>query len=484
MTITERTLDLPFMPRPGPQIADRAIGNASAREGGQAQAVAKTAAFLVNGDTYFRHLSEALSAARQSIWIIGWDFNPDILLEPEKSDETLGDRLHALVDANPMLEVRILVWALGPVYSGKSLRLLRRQQFPRNPRIQLQFHMHRDIRGSHHQKIVCIDDDRAYVGGIDLTARRWDTWRHRIRDALRRDPRGQSYDPLHDVQVTVTGDAAARLGDVARFRWLQATGEALPPVQVVPDGTPPAKSEPGCTALLSEIPVAVAITDLASGSREGVAATLDMIRRARRHLYIEAQYLASFRVAEALADRLQESDGPEVVIICTLSSHGFIEKMLMANNRDRIIRRLRQVDHHDRFRVYYPVVPVEAGAAEMVEVLVHSKLLIADDDCLRIGSSNLNNRSECMDSECDLILSAVTPDHRNAIRDLRDALLGEYFGVDGGVVTARMAEDGSLIGTIEALNTRPRGLRPFVVDPKGSITPVAGTSLLDPMPGG
>lgn len=478
MTAFESILDLPLLSQRGGTGVSRDRSRAPGQAGsGLPCGIADEAAFLVNGDSYFSTLAKALPKAKRSIWIIGWDFNPDIRLEPVQSSQTLGDLLHGLVDANPELEINILVWALGPLYSGKSLRLFRRRQFPRNPRIRLHFHMHPDIRGSHHQKIVCIDDHIAFVGGIDLTAKRWDNWWHRSRDRLRRDPKGEAYDPLHDVQAMVTGEAAHLVGDVARHRWLSATGERK---ECLPAASVPAP-RPASAPAMKQVPVTVALTDGSVKRYDGMTVTRDVIHGAGRHLYIETQYLASFSLAESLAERLQEPDGPEIVIICTRSSHGFLEKMLMANNRDRIIRRLKQADRHDRFRIYYPVVPdPKAGKTGEKEVLVHSKLLIADEAMLRIGSSNINNRSECMDTECDILFTATGDHHGEAIGALRDSLVGEHLGVDGMRIRELLTENRSLIRTIESLNVGLRGLREFPVDVAGSTAPLPGTELLDP----
>ncbi|MGO7897399.1 phospholipase D-like domain-containing protein [Rhizobium ruizarguesonis] len=457
-------------------------GSALSPEGSAAKA-----AFLINGNSYFAELACALRQARRTIWIVGWDFNPNIRLEPDKSDETLADLLHALAAANPKLEIRILIWALGPVYSGKSLQPLRKKNFPRNARIDLRFELQPTLRGCHHQKLVSIDDAVSFIGGIDLTSRRWDTWLHRAKDKLRRDPEGVSYDPLHDVQAMVTGDAARLIGDIARRRWENATGEShLSLAENVPFAWPDDLAVP-----LKEIAVRFALTEpstaLRPGISDGIAMTLDVIARARRQLYIEAQYLASFRVADAIAARLQEEDGPEVVIICTRSSHGLIERIVMGGNRDRVIRRLKRADRADRLRVYYAVVPgpIVPGPVTVkeseVEVLVHSKLIIADDELVRIGSSNLNNRSEGMDGECDMLVEAGNDAHRRAIAELRNRLLSEYLGTTPESFAAAFMQSGSLIEAVEALNDGPRGLREFTVELSGSISPIFGTAIFDPL---
>ena len=49
--------------------------------------------------------------------------------------------------------------------------------------------------------------------------------------------------------------------------------------------------------------------------REIEALYLAAIRARERTLYIESQYLASRTIAEAIAARLREPDGPEIVLV-------------------------------------------------------------------------------------------------------------------------------------------------------------------------
>src|SRR5690606_28770237 len=133
----------------------------------------------------------------------------------------------------------------------------------------------------------------------------------------------------------------------------------------------------------------------------------------RRHIYIESQYFAFFGLAHIIEQHLQSPDGPEIVTIVTRASHGLVEKIMMGYNRDRLIRRLKRADRYNRLRVMYPVVP--DGEDGEQDVLIHSKLLIIDDRFLRLGSSNLNNRSEGLDTEADIAVEAKAEDCSRAI---------------------------------------------------------------------
>src|SRR3569832_2150888 len=81
--------------------------------------------------------------------------------------------------------------------------------------------------GSHHQKVVVIDDQLAFAGGLDLTLGRWDTPDHVPDDPRRIELNPAPARPYHDVQVAVSGAAARALGELARERWRCATGKKL-----------------------------------------------------------------------------------------------------------------------------------------------------------------------------------------------------------------------------------------------------------------
>lgn len=434
--------------------------------------------FIVDGSDYYLALKDVLPRAEKTIWIIGWDFDPDIRLDPKGSTETLGNFLRAVVDARPELEIRILVWAMGPVYSGKSLKLFRESGWLSHDRIDLRFDSRHPLRGSHHQKIVVIDDRLAFVGGIDLTARRWDDQSHAAHNPFRVSPDGTPYDPVHDLQAAVTGDVARDLGDLARRRWARATGEKLSRTALDGDLWPGNVEQ-----ALSGCKVALSLTEpgfgLRRGKRQAMRLTLDALWSARRHIYMETQYLAFFGVADCLTRRLSEPSGPEVVIVLTRASHGFLEKVVMGGNRDRLIRRLKRADRYGRLRVTYPVVPGDDGGEH--DVLIHSKLLVIDDRFVRIGSSNLNNRSEGLDTEADIGIEAGSQGCAASIAGLRNRLLAEHLDATEDEVGKAIARTGSLIRTIDALNTRPRGLRDMeVAVDEGEVDPVWGTDIVDP----
>lgn len=435
---------------------------------------------LVDGEAYFQALEGVLEQACDEIWIIGWDFNPDIPIRPDvPHSPTLGAFLLRLVEERPGLTIRVLVWAMGPVYSGKSLKMFRKRRWSSHPRIRLAFDSRHPIRGSHHQKFVVVDDRVAFVGGIDLTAKRWDTSDHRVDDPRRTMPSGERYEPVHDMQVAMDGDAARLAGEVARRRWLHATDETVPVC-----ARQSAAGLGDIAADMIDASIAFARTEPAirgrPAAREAMDLTLAALSAARRHIYIESQYFASKTICDLLCEKLADPAGPEVVVISTLSSHGTIERLVLGANRDRFIRRLSQCDKHGRLRAFYPVVPKPDGTEQ--EIIIHSKTIVVDDVFLRVGSSNLNQRSEGLDTELDVAIEARTDAQRARIVTLRDRFVAEHLGAEPEVFGAAVRAQGSFVRAIDAFNTRERGLRPFQqAEGRGAIDPVFGTGLVDPV---
>ena len=445
---------------------------------------ADRASVLIDGAPYFAHLEAALRKAQRSILIIGWDFDGSIRLRPDVPAEDsppLGPLLRSLLEERPGLEIRILVWSVAVVHApGAPGPLIFGADWQDHPRLQLKLDTHHPLYAAHHQKIVCIDDSLAFVGGMDLTVERWDTHRHACNDLTRRKDDGSIYEPVHDLQMAMDGDAARSIAEVGYERWKFATGEELMPSPSESDPWPP-----GLAPDFRNAPIAIARTYPAWGEQpaanEAAALTLDALSAARKTIYIEAQYMTAPYVGDVLERHLADPDGPEIVVIQTHESHGWAEELVMGTNRDRLIRRLRKSDRQDRLRVYYPVIPNGEGGE--CQVLIHSKLIIVDDVFLRIGSSNLNNRSIGLDSECDAAIEATTEEMRQTIIGLRNRLIAEHLEVDPETFGRAIdGNGGSVIAAIEQLNTGVRGLRLFgAMSDDGPDAPAPGTGLLDPL---
>ena len=192
--------------------------------------------------------------------------------------------------------------------------------------------------------------------------------------------------------------------------------------------------------------------------REVENAYLDSIAAAQRFVYAETQYLTSESIRIAIARRLSEPDGPEIVFVTPKECCGFFEKQTMGIITARLMRDLKQRDVFNHLRLYSP-----RNARQ--DIYVHAKVMVIDDRWARVASSNLSNRSMGVDTECDIIIECKEGSRGSqAIRDLRNRLLGEHLGCSPALVEARTSECGSLIGAIESLLGKGRTLYPADLD--------------------
>lgn len=419
---------------------------------------------LVDGAEYFTAVRKAIAQARRTIFILGWDIDSRVRLTPEGPDdglpEGLCDFINAVVASRRNLRAYILSWDFAMLFALEREWLpVYKLDWRTHPRLSFRLDADHPVGASHHQKVVVIDDALAFVGGLDLTQRRWDTREHAPETAGRRDVNGAPYPPFHDVQAMVDGDAARALGELARARWQRAVGRRARSLDAAPerDAWPPAYAPD-----ITDVEVAIARTEPAFNGQPGVREIrqlhFDMIAAARRYLYMENQYFSSSAIAQRLAQRLRETEGPEVVVISPRRESGWLEETTMGVLRARLHQRLREADPAGRYRMYCPDVPQLATGC----LNLHSKLFTADDDVLTIGSANLSNRSMGFDTECNLVLEAAGEERvRRAIAGMRNRLLGEHLGTDPAQVAAEIVRRSSLVGAIEALRGPRRTLHPL-----------------------
>lgn len=414
-------------------------------------------AFIVDSEDYFRDFMHACERAEREILILGWDFDSRTVLchDEGKQPVVLGDFLNGLAKGKRNQRIRILDWDY-PIVFGTDREIPPTLGLTWKPhrRIDFRYDDTHPVAGSHHQKIVAIDDKLAFSGGLDLTNKRWDTREHKAEDP-RRNFDGEPYPPIHDVMIAVDGEAAKALARIARERWRAATGETLKPVQGRGDPWPE-----GLDVDVTDVEAAVSCTAPPTEDHKGThhveALYLDMIAGANDYFYIENQYFTSHKIGEALAKRLAEPDGPEIVVVTRLLSHGWLEEITMTTLRNKLVNKLRAADRHGHFHMFYPDVP---GLREGTCLDIHSKVMIVDDEWLRIGSANLSNRSMGMDTECDVTLEAKGDARvKQAIRGFRDCLIAEHVGCETEAVARQVESAGTLSRAIAGMGSPTRSL--------------------------
>jgi phosphatidylserine/phosphatidylglycerophosphate/cardiolipin synthase-like enzyme/uncharacterized membrane protein YdjX (TVP38/TMEM64 family) len=442
---------------------------------------ADRAVILVDGAAYFLAVRKALMKAQRSIYIIGWDISSQTrLVGPSgKAEdgwpETLVDFLMRLTTERPALDVYILVWDYSVIYTAQRELLPSLSLGWSTPR-RVRFCNANDlpIGSSHHQKLIVIDDAIAFCGGLDLTARRWDTCEHPIAHPCRVDPAGEPYPPFHDVQMLVDGPAAQALAALARTRWEDAWEASAPDVS--PHGDPwPGGVEPHFHTVEVGLSRTVPRHDGNPEVREVEALFHDAIAAADREIYIENQFLTTIPFAERLIERMRERPQLEVLMVTSRLHDSWIVTQTLGPATARFAQTLSSSDVADRVRIVNPEV---CDGERTLHTTVHSKVMVVDDRLLRVGSANLNNRSMGADTECDLAIEGSDRE-REAIRNIRDRLLADHCGVSGEAAARAIERTGSLIGAAEQLSGNGHRLRPARFGPSSGSLVVVET-IADP----
>jgi phosphatidylserine/phosphatidylglycerophosphate/cardiolipin synthase-like enzyme len=450
---------------------------------------AERATVIVDAADYFAAMQSAMLNARKRIMLVGWDFDTRIHLalgrrwfsRPFRGryPRRLGSFLMWLARHRQDLDIRVLKWGLGFVpFLMRGYMLVDVLRMSGYKNITFKFDNKHPIGCSHHQKIVVLDDRLAVCGGIDMTQDRWDTREHLEHDRRRRRRHGRLYGPWHDATMMVEGDAAHALGCLSRDRWHRAGGEELeefscPTGSLWPDGLP---------VQFENVEIGISRTRAKYHDcpevREIERSLLDQIARARKFIYSENQYLTSPRIAEALAKRLREADPPEIVLVQPLVADGWLEQQAMDHARALLVQGLVELDHKKRFGLFNPF-------TGQTPIYVHAKLTIIDDEVLRIGSANFNNRSLGLDSECDMFIDCTRPGNAHAcepIRALRHSLVAEHCGLSEDEVTRALEANVSMLELVRARGqSNVRTLRPFPIpEPNELQKGMAESQVLDP----
>ncbi|MCW3068438.1 MAG: phospholipase D/Transphosphatidylase, partial [Solirubrobacterales bacterium] len=189
---------------------------------------------LIDGERALAAIAEALSSARNSVHITGWYLSPDFGLTRDPQAARLRDLLGELAER---VEVRVLLWAGAPLRlfnPDRSLVHRTREELIRGTRVQCALDAHERPMHCHHEKLVIVDGEVAFVGGIDLTylgGDRFDSSEH----PMRRRSLG-----WHDAATRLRGPAVADVAEHFACRWQAVAGGHLqtpPPPPAAGDGT-------------------------------------------------------------------------------------------------------------------------------------------------------------------------------------------------------------------------------------------------------
>jgi len=442
-----------------------------------AWATGNTAEPLIHGATYFDRLVTAVEEMSEGdhLFFTDWRGDPDERMRPE--GPTVAELFCQA--AKRGVVVKGLMWRshLDKLqYSEEENRHLGEAIEEAGGEVLLDQRVRPG--GSHHQKLVVLrhpgrpERDVAFAGGIDLCHSRRDDADHRgDPQAVRMSARYGDHPPWHDVQLQLRGPVVGALDTSFRERWTDPTpldshspiawardkvsGADLSAGELPPQPPDPSPTGPHAVQVLRTYPSLRRSQPFAPGGERTIArGYTKAIKRARRLIYLEDQYLWSGEVADLFAEALTQS--PDLHLIAVVPRYPDVDgKLAWPPNQVGRAKALEVCRRAAGDRVH--VFDVENH--ESHPVYVHAKVCVVDDVWASVGSDNFNRRSWTHDSELSCAVLDETRDARPPTdpaglgdgarvfaRDLRLRLLREHLdrATDG-------SEDADLIDPADAV---------------------------------
>lgn len=295
---------------------------------------------------------------------------------------------------------------------------------------------------SHHQKFNVFfgpapEDGVAVVGSVDLASSRWDTPEH----APSNDDRSDG--PTHDLSVIVQGPAVHDIGLTFAERWNDPTNRldrTRPPITTeIPTDflstIPPVSGGTHSVQVLRTYPIEDdrGYAWSKHGEFTAWASYLNAIKEAKEYIYIEDQYFYTFNnppAVEAPPGKLRDSDlvyqlgealrrGVNVIVLVP-DLNDDPAPHYQRHQRRKAAHYLNSIDS-----------PAPVGRFIIVSLrignknpIVHSKLMIVDDELVLVGSANVGQRSMSYDSELHL---GIVDSANEFAKQLRVALWQEHL---------------------------------------------------------
>ena len=129
---------------------------------------------LVDGESYFDALLEALGSAWSYVYVIGWCLTPHIPLRRGSREDVVNTRLLSVLnDVAQRAPVRILLWEGAPFLlqptHATTHEVLRTIESESRGDLICRLDDSAHFSHCHHQKAIVVDGQIAFVGGMDLT---------------------------------------------------------------------------------------------------------------------------------------------------------------------------------------------------------------------------------------------------------------------------------------------------------------------------
>lgn len=313
---------------------------------------ATSAELLVDGARKYQALLEAIAGAREHIHLEYY------IWEPDHVGTAIRDAL--VLRAREGVEVRVLLDAVGS--SGIRRRFLqplldagaqvawfhpmRLGGFWKRPWVNLR----------NHRKLVVIDDRIGFTGGMNVTDEQHE---------------GRCAQPYRDLHMRLEGRVVRELQLVFVEDWAYATGD--PPL-------PLSDADPGHGSISTQV-----MTSGPDSSWETIHRThVGAIHAARRRVWLMTPYFVPGEAA--------------MMALTSAALGGLDVRLMVPRMSDSRLVTYAARSYYDRL--------LAAGVTihEYGPRLLHSKVLVCDDDLAILGSANFDHRSFRLNFELSLLI--------------------------------------------------------------------------------
>ena len=379
------------------------------------------------------------------IYLTTWQFKPELvpLTQPRTGMTNWGDLLKRKADDG--VKIRIII-AIHPDVADtfnsdlvaldkliNQLSITKRDNFKyiasRHPA---------NLIGDHHQKFMVAKKGKmtiAYCGGLDISANRTSAgWTDNF--------------VWHDIHAKLEGLIAKDLEREFVLRWNREKDKAktsekpgwkasmlsgwkdfekldLTPVDSVDKNS---RNNAHKLQMLRTVSVGATIQD---NKRDDIwQGYFKLIGCAKSYLFLENQYFHEPKIADAIVKQMQAQSNLIVIIVVTTGSddpdNQYIRHCLKVRH-EFFTSLLKEKSINNRIGIY--TMFYEGG-------IVHSKLIIVDDQVLSMGSANANQRGFFVDTELNVML-----DHAESVKNFRQQLWSHNLGFLPSIVAKWKVSD-------------------------------------------
>ncbi|MGC2234970.1 MAG: phosphatidylserine/phosphatidylglycerophosphate/cardiolipin synthase family protein [Pyrinomonadaceae bacterium] len=389
---------------------------------------------LINGEKAWEKVYEAIIAAKKSIHLCFWGLEGDLELirkkEEEKSNPDIRKKytLYNLLyeKSKSGVKVRILIWdsilnaqqqlvdALISVSGSKRTFEVIYQPHPDSLWNYVSI-------WSWHQKNIIIDDEIAFVGGMNAKGLDWDTSDHHPINLRRSDynltgeqrkniEETKNYKslnkPRHDYMVYLKGEVAFDVQSNFAERWNFCLDKKYLYSKKATKVVLSTKNTSN-TEIKAQIVRTFPATDKNQSVEEGIKNTyINAIRLAEKYIYIEDQYFRSEIIAKTITEAIENNKNLKILIATPpdylFETDNYYFQSLSNFWTSKSFEIIKKVLPNFVFFFFQTTFVDKSGKRIFVPVNLHAKLMIVDDEWYTIGSANLNDRSLTQDGELNI----------------------------------------------------------------------------------